>query len=366
MEKIKVAFVIGGLPFGGVENWLFDLVSKLQTDAEIEPVVINISGTGEKVKDFIAANLPLINLNQGKKGLNTYRLDTVLKLRKVLRQIKPDIVHTLHFSGDYFGRLASLNLSTRVITHLHNIKREQKTHRRLANKLLSFGTDAYIGNSKAVMSIIKKDHNFARRECFLLYNSIKFERLDVKPILRGKYNLEDKKIVMGIGRFVEQKNFNLLISSMQKVVQNISDAVLVLVGDGVERNNLFRLTKELGLEDKVLFVGYQQNVGPFLKDADLLVVPSAYEGFGNVVLEALYCGVPAIVSPYVPSVEVVPGGTLVVENDRDKLARVIEKILSDKRLALNMVNKGKKEIEKVSFENHVQELKQIYAKLCTN
>jgi len=171
---------------------------------------------------------------------------------------------------------------------------------------------------------------------------------------------------MGIGRFVEQKNFNLLISSMQKVVQNISDAVLVLVGDGVERNNLFRLTKELGLEDKVLFVGYQQNVGSFLKDADLLVVPSAYEGFGNVVLEALYCGVPAIVSPYVPSVEVVPGGTLVVENDRDKLARAIEKILSDKRLALNMVNKGKKEIEKVSFENHVQELKQIYAKLCTN
>jgi hypothetical protein len=125
-SKIKIVYIIGGLPFGGVENWLFDVLNVLKNDPVIKPTVINLSGTGKKIADFLENKLPLINLTSSNKSLNTHRLDTLIKLRQVLKKIQPNLIHTLHFSGDYFGRIASIGFSIPIITHIHNIKREKK------------------------------------------------------------------------------------------------------------------------------------------------------------------------------------------------------------------------------------------------
>lgn len=102
--------------------------------------------------------------------MKTHRLGTVLALRRLLRRERPDIVHTLHFSGDYFGRLAALGLV--FLHHAPAQHSARKVSRRLINKLLSFATDRYLSVSGAVAETVARDHNLAGRPSDVLYNAL--------------------------------------------------------------------------------------------------------------------------------------------------------------------------------------------------
>jgi glycosyltransferase involved in cell wall biosynthesis len=364
-SKIKIVYIIGGLPFGGVENWLFDVLNVLKNDPVIKPTVINLSGTGKKIADFLENKLPLINLTSSNKSLNTHRLDTLIKLRQVLKKIQPNLIHTLHFSGDYFGRIASIGFSIPIITHIHNIKREKKIHRRLINKLLSLKTDAYIANSYAVKDTIIKDHLLVDKKIFVLYNSINFNSLDVLPLdLNKSFGIKEKNIILGVGRLVEQKNFDLLIKAFAYLKQhNINNIALVIVGDGSKRTTLKNLATKLGIKDNTYFIGYRKDVGALMLSSKVLAMPSAYEGFGNVLLEALYCQLPAVVSPFVPAIEVAKDACLISPNNHAAIAENIKKVLFDSHLRDKLIQEGQKVCSLLSFENHIRQLKQIYFQL---
>lgn len=98
---------------------------------------------------------------------------------------------------------------------------------------------------------------------------------------------------IGIGRLVDQKNFHLLIKAFN-LVQKKNKSKLLIVGEGHLKNDLINLTSNLNINDKVKFLHYQNNIQALFKNNTIFVLSSKYEGFGNVIVEALMHSVPVV------------------------------------------------------------------------
>ena len=137
--------------------------------------------------------------------------------------------------------------------------------------------------------------------------------------------------VVAVGRLVLAKGFDVLIRALALVRKTV-DANLVILGDGPERANLEALIQSLGLENAVQLSGYRQNVLPIVKRADVFAMSSRWEGFGNVLVEALYAGVPVVATdcPHGPR-EILDGGRfgmLVPVDDPAAMAAGISRALN--------------------------------------
>ena len=113
---------------------------------------------------------------------------------------------------------------------------------------------------------------------------------------------QEKHRLVSIGRLEAQKDYSLLINAMRHLDERFH---LVIVGDGTQMALLKKLVDTLGLKERVKLLGQQEDVIPWLNTSTLFVLPSIYEGFPNVVLEAFSCGLPAIVTNFACAKELI-------------------------------------------------------------
>lgn len=360
---MKILFVVGGLPFGGVENLLYDVSCEL-LGRDVEFLIVNLSGTGEKIKEFVKADIPVVNLGKSKKDIKTFKLKTALNLRKFIKEYQPDIVHSMHFSADYFSRLASLGFKrTKIITHIHTIRVEKRRERRLLNKLLSLKTDIFLSVSKSVFEMVEKEHNIAKKPHYILYNAVNFKKFEVgwpEGLEKGY------RYLICVGRLVPLKNFDIAIKAFSLIEAKHPDVRLLVVGEGKEKQRLEKLVKDLNLTEKVIFTGYRRDVPALLKASHVFLMPSSYEGFGIAHLEAMYVGLPAIISPYVPSKEIASECSLVVPIEPSRVAEALDRLLSDEDFYRKLSIRAKGTAEKFSIENYVDKLLSLYEGVLTN
>ena len=330
---MKIAYLIGGLPYGGVESWLFDLTHALLRRPDISPTIVNVSGTGVRHPEFVASGLDVRTIGHSTDCLKTTRLDTALRLRALLKELQPDIVHTVHFSADYFGRLAALGLKVPVITHIRNTKHERSLHRRLASKLLSFRTDLYLAVSHGAAQTIRTDHNLAGRDVVVVYNALDLAKLRVPPaaLPAPPAGLGPCKTVMAVSRLVAQKNYPFLVRVMARVAAAHPAVQLVIVGEGGERERIEAEARACGMADRVHLLGYRTDVPALMQAADIFAMPSLYEGLPIAHLEAMGCGLPAVISEHVPSKEISGGSAFVCPLDEGRFAARILKLATTTR-----------------------------------
>jgi glycogen(starch) synthase len=158
------------------------------------------------------------------------------------------------------------------------------------------------------------------------------EKQDLREF-RAKFALPTEKIVLYVGRLVYEKGIHILINAVPRVLQK-TDAKFVIVGSGYMQEQLSNIVKSMGLEHKVLFTGFvdEENLLKLQKIADVSVVPSLFEPFGIVALEAMAAKSPVIVSDTGGLSEIVDHdvtGVKVYPNNADSLAWGITKILLD-------------------------------------
>lgn len=363
---MKVAYIVGGLPFGGIERWLYDLCTEFRENGLVQARVFNVSGTGDLMPEYLAAGIDVECLAHSTRALSTCRFDTTRILRRMLKAYAPDIIHTMHFTANYHGRIAALGLGIPVLVHLHNIKHERRFSRRVADKLLSCLTSQYLAVSEAVADLARTDHNLAGRPVQVLYNALMPERLDYAPLdLKEMYGL-DSPVVIAVGRCVPQKNFDLLIRAAAILRDSGQSVSLVLVGEGPERPRLESLLSELKLSGQVVLTGFRSDVPAFLKAADIFVMPSDYEGFPIAHLEAMYCGLPAIVSEHVPSREIADGACILCKRDPEDIARKIAQLLSDDAMRTSMAGRARAVAQGHTMQAYALALYDIYNRLCVN
>ena len=357
---MKIAYVLGGLPFGGIERWLYELCLEWRKNGLAQARVYNLSGTGELMPEYLAAGIDVVSVGKGIPAIASHRFDTSLKLRRLLRRHQPDIIHTVHFTGNHHGRLASLGLGIPVITHLRNTKHERSWNRRFSDKALSWATTLYLAVSNAVAEVVQSDHNAAGRPVRVLYNAFNPARMDGDPLDMGAvYGLRDP-VIIAVCRLVPQKNLDLLIRAVRLLHDAGQKASLMLVGSGPEQERLRALSQELQIDAHVVFAGYQRDIGPFYKAAHVFAMPSDFEGFLIAMLEAMYCGLPSVVSRHVPLLEIASDAALVCKRTPADIAEKLGRILKDPDLAGSLSHAAKSIAEKHTMRNYAVELFSIY------
>jgi glycosyltransferase involved in cell wall biosynthesis len=156
--------------------------------------------------------------------------------------------------------------------------------------------DALVGVSEDVVREARSLH-LAPRRCLVIGNGIDVERVlrasRAEAVSNGLHVKEGTNIV-AVGRMVDFKGFDLLVGAHAKVLRHGLKHNLILVGDGPDRPLLERLARDLGVDETVVFRGFNPNPYEILANADLFCLPSRRESFGVVLLEALALGVPIV------------------------------------------------------------------------
>lgn len=139
----------------------------------------------------------------------------------------------------------------------------------------------------------------------VIYNAVELDRFSFNARIRAEVRAElgvprDVLVIGHIGRFVRQKNHMFLLKVFERVLRDGTDAVLVLAGDGPSRLETECKTKELGLSDRVRFLGQRNDANRLYQAFDVFCLPSLYEGLGIVAVEAQAAGLPCVLSTEVP------------------------------------------------------------------
>jgi len=187
---------------------------------------------------------------------------------------------------------------------------------------------------------------------------------------RSKFALPEEKIILFVGRLVHEKGVHVLVNAVPKVLGKVN-AKLIIVGNGYMREQLSNIVKSMGFAHKVMFTGFvdDETLRKLQKCADVSVVPSLFEPFGIVALEAMAAKSPVVVSDTGGLSEIVEhdvSGVKVYADNPESLAWGITKVLTDDNYANWLRNNAYKRIqEKYDWNKIAQQTKTIYNNVLT-
>jgi len=222
-----------------------------------------------------------------------------------------DIIH-LHelYLNPIIMPIAKNNGVKYLIAHSHTNKLSSSFLGAIKNKLLyiplNYNANYYLACSNAAGELAfgkRKFNNSANAT--IVYNAIEFEKYEFSDCnrvsIRRSLGLSDEDVVLGhIGRFSREKNQYFLLKLFEKISKINKNFRLIMIGEGPNKDRIKCLIKRKNLETKIIILDYSNDVGKYLSAFDLFLLPSKFEGLGNVLIEAQCNGLPCIVSNNVP------------------------------------------------------------------
>lgn len=339
----------------GSENHLLTLLAGLR-EHDVDARFLLLVEPGNPVEDLMAA--------AAARGIPAEReiirgnLDPTLipRLVRRLRQMRPDIVHTHLFHADLYGipaaRLAGVPA---VVSSRHNDDafRRRFPYRQL-NRWLWRQTDAGIGISQAITDFaITVEGASPAQMTTVLYGlapSVQVADRDAaRAALRAELGLPPDAVLLGmVCRLIEQKGIPYALEAFARVASEYPAAHIVMAGDGDLRDALVAQVAALGLTDRVHFLGWRTDTPRIFAALDVFLMPSLWEGFGLVLLEAMAQSVPVVGSAVSAIPEVVAAddtGLLCPPKDVDCLAAALVVLLADPARRVAMGAAGRARLE---------------------
>jgi len=337
--------LIGYTPtFGGIEKNEVNLAHYFQ--AQGHRVTIIACQNADALKPYTQPGINIQCLNIRFPLLAPFYLMQAICL---IRKLKPDLIIASGQGTNIFSIVVK-HLSfvrTKLMISVHNIDtlrakilpHKETQELRIAlylSKFLYRLADDIVAVSENVATDTCKSSHIARSRVAVIYNPIITQEDLTQSYDKPNHSWfeEQTPIVLGCGRLVTAKNFTSLIQAMQHVRKTMN-ARLMLLGDGPLRAELTTLANSLGLEDHVHFAGFVTNPKPYMYHANVFVLSSIVEGFGNVLAEALSTGTPIISTDGAgPAAEVLDNGRygmIVEHNHPEMMAEAIVKVLNKPR-----------------------------------
>jgi glycogen(starch) synthase len=186
--------------------------------------------------------------------------------------------------------------------------------------------------------------------------------------MRSEFAAPEEKLVLLIGRLVYEKGFQLALEAMPRLIEEAPGTRFLVAGSGTHEEELHRQAEELGLMDHGTFLGWigDDVLHSLYRISDLTVVPSIYEPFGLVALEAMASGCPCIVADTGGLREVVPHeevGLRFRARDPDALAEVAVRVLCDDELGRRLVAEAYEHLRRFDWGDVAEQTADVYAQL---
>jgi len=341
----KIMLIVPSLIKGGVERVVSILSKELSKYYDIYVIVYH-----RPIEYKIGGSLINLETPTGsfwRKIKNTFF--RIMKLKRLIRKISPE------FIVSFMGNLQPILTFKPVIVSIRNNPDFFPLYRKfLLNTIYKFPNVKKIITCS--LEIEKKlSSNYNLKNTKTIYNPLNLDYI-AKELLAPKPFEFD--YILAIGRLNRQKGFDILIKSFAK--SDLKNMIkLVILGEGKERKNLVKLIVELDLKSQVLLFGKVVNPFIYMKYAKFLISSSRYEGFGNILLEALACRTPVIATNCEtgPSeiIESEENGILVPVEDEEALKLAMEKLFHNKGLYNKLKANSSKSVEKYCIENIVKD-----------
>ena len=368
--KINILYVIWSLEVGGAERIVISLAKYINKD-KYNPIVCCLNHKGVLAEELDEIGIKVLALDK-KPGID---LSIIPKLIKIFKEHRIQIVHTHLWTSDFWGRIAAKFAGVPVIVSTaHNVDFWKPKIFLFIDRFLTRFSDRIIAVSEEVKNFYIKTAKLPEEKIVTVYNGIELAKFDATAVNRLEkikefnFNTSDK-IIGIIGRLVEQKGQAYFLEMMLILKQNYPNIKSLVIGDGPLKENLIRKTKELHLEENVIFTGLRNDVADLLKAIDILVSSSTYEGLPMILLEAMAAAKPIVATRVGGNPEIIDEGKtgfLVPAKDPQALANRVSALLNNSEYAQRI---GKSAQEKVhnlySIEKMLQDTENIYDKLLT-
>ncbi len=355
---------------GGQSRFLFDMWSNLPPDK-----IIIISPKVEGCKE-IDANLPfkVIRLSLPlQNGFLVKSLKTLLLLLHAAKiilfesaasgaKIKVDRIHCGQvLSGGFVGYICHLLFGIPYFPYVHGADflefKSKSLTKKLLNPILKNASLTIANSSFTKRALI--DFGISEEKIKVINPPVdykKFENIKDADALKEKYGLKGKKVLLTTGRLVERKGHDYVIKALPEVIKEISDIHYLIVGDGIYRNELEKLSEGLNVRDFITFAGFipDDRLPDYYAMSDVFIMVSReikekgdVEGFGIVYLEANAVKKPVIAGMsggIADAVEDGINGVLVNPTDTKEISNAIIKLMKDDKLRTNLGESGYKRV----------------------
>ncbi|AZQ65918.1 glycosyltransferase [Silicimonas algicola] len=336
-----VVLVIDGLGRGGAER-LLALYAPAIRALGYRAIVVTL-----QVRDGNAEAEKLRAAGIAVRHVELTKLRNVTELRKVIaciREPKPSVIHTHLEAATVVGGIASAVLRVPAVTTLHTLEHPTGINRAsfrlwVLRLLLTHIYDRVLCLSDTIADEAR-EHGLRRAPLVTLPNGILppeslDDRCTVRKRLRAELGIsEGALVVVTVAVLRPPKGVDRLLAAMSYVLASVPDAILLVVGDGSEREQLEQQTRDQGIAHRVVFTGFREDVYDLLRSSDLFVLPTLWDTLPTVVIEAMFASLPIVASRVggIPDmVEHGVQGALVPPGDVPALASAILGMLTDAR-----------------------------------
>jgi glycosyltransferase involved in cell wall biosynthesis len=353
-NKLHVLFFTSTLGGGGAEKHLLRLANHLDRDKfRVSLALARPSGEFEPA---IAGDVQRHYLNSSSKGSSTIRmLRSIRPLRRLIQRERPDVVFSVIDLANIANVLAARGIPSppKLILGVQtppSIAYGDSWHP-VSNLILRLiprlyqKADRIVALSKGVAADLIAISSGLRDRVTVIYNAgVEADLLEKAREKLSADELPKTRLVVSCGRLKELKGFAYLIDALAEIRKTVP-ASLWIIGEGDERAALEERIRRHDLQHAVRLLGFQHNPFKYMAVADVFVLSSLFEGFGNVIVEAMACGVPVVATdcPYGPGEIISDGknGSLVKPADASALAAAILRVLNDENLSRKLSVAGK-------------------------
>lgn len=369
MDKKKILFVIPSLAGGGAERVLVHLLRHLDRN-RFNPSVVVFSSKND-YQEEIHENVNIILLEKRKR---TSFFGIIKSLSKIIKKESPFIICSFLTYANYLSVLEKSLSGSKArlfLTEHANLSVDLKHEnfqliKKIMIRTLYPKADWIITVSNGVKKDIVSNFGIPEEKCRVIYNPVDIDRIQALAMeeVSHIWFKEEMPVLTACGRLTIQKNYPMLLRSIKAVSTEIAVRVIVL-GEGEKRTELEAYAKKLGIHNNVAFLGFQKNPFKFMANSDLFVSSSLWEGFSNVLIEAMTCGIPVISTncPSGPN-EIITheaNGLLVPVNDKNAMAEAILRLLKDEPLRKNLAEAGRKRAEDFRVEKIVKKYEALFS-----
>ena len=370
---IRIAYVVHTFDMAGLERCIAHFANFLDR-THFQPMVICLNRNGTAAQWITKDDVVIVELH--KRPSNDIRV--IGKLSRTLRKYHIDVVQSHNW-----GTLLETTLACRRIKGIRHVHTEHGQElsaiqtrgikhwlRSLAGKWALKRIDSVVAVADSVRKRVHNQLGYPDLKIEFIPNGVNIPSSNgikgEKDSLKEKLGIAKNSLVFGsVGRLVPVKDFANAINAIAKLKAKNLTVDFVIVGDGPEKDSLSTSSHAVGVVDNVHFVGYQENVGDWLRLFDVYVNSSLSEAMSMSILEAMAVGLPVIATDVGDNAQLIdskdPCGIVIPPADPDRLSEAMERIIANHDFRLSLGRKAKeRHASRYSLQSMIRSYESLY------